>query len=124
MKNAMNWTVLALLAALTIFEGLLIALGQFGHDFNNGGPNPPSLQYGWLFLVLKVAALLISRRSSLPLLGIGILNWAYGILMFQMHTRHLSFVPALGEGWMETSFLLLTVVYVMTTSARRSERPA
>jgi len=108
-----RWVILFVLGALTLFDGLLLALGQFGHDFNNGGPNPPSLEYGWLFFALKIAALAISRRSSLPLLVVGIADWSYGIVVFQMHIRHLGFIPALGEGWMETSFLLLAIVYVV-----------
>jgi hypothetical protein len=114
MRTLTGWLALLVLALLTLFEGLLLALGQFGHDFNTGGPTPPSLQYGWLFFVLKVAALAISMRSGLPLLFVGILDWLYGVVIFQMHSRHLPFMSALGNGWMETSFFLLTVVYVMT----------
>ena len=124
MKKALGWVLLAALTLLTAFDGLLLALGQFGHDFNDGGSNPPSLQYGWLFFVLKVAALAISRRSSLPLLAIGIADWAYGVIIFQMHIRHLPFTSALGEGWMETSFLLLAVVYVVTNGAWQPKRSA
>lgn len=124
MKNALVWIVLSTLTLLTIFNGLLLALGQFGHDFNNGGPNPPSLQYGWLFFALKVAALAISRRSSLPLLVIGIADWLYGVAIFQMHIRHLPLMFALGEGWMETSFLLLALVYVLTNGPWQTKRSA
>ena len=124
MKKALGWTVLATLTLLTLFEGLLVAFGQFAHDFNDGGPNLPSLQYGWLFLALKVAALAISRRSGLPLLVIGIANWVYGVAMFQMHIRHLSFMHALGEGWLETSFLLLAVVYVVTSCPWQTKQSA
>jgi hypothetical protein len=116
MKKTLGWIVLATLTLLTVFDGLLLALGQFGHDFNNGGSNPPSLQYGWLFFVLKVAALALSRRSSLPLLVIGVADWTYGVAIFQMHIRHLPFTSASGEGWMETSFLLLAAIYVVAMS--------
>lgn len=112
MRTAVGWITLICLGLLTLFEGLLLALGQFGHDFNKGGPNPSSLQYGWLMLVLKIGALAVSRRSGVPLLLIGVLDWICGIVFFQMHTRHLSFGASLGNSWLEISFILLAVVYL------------
>jgi hypothetical protein len=124
MKKALGWAVIAVITVLTLFEGLLIAFAQFAHDFNDGGPNPPNLRHGWVFLALKVAALAISRRSGLPLLIIGIVDWSYGVVIFQMQTRHLPFMSALGDGWMQTSFLLLAVVYVVTNGPWQTKRSA
>lgn len=112
MKNSAEWITLICLGVLTLFEGLLLGLGQFGHDFNAGGPNPLSLQYGWLLLVLKIVGLAVSRRTGLPLLIVGIIGWIYGIVFFQMHTRHLSFGASLGNGWLESSFVILAAIYV------------
>lgn len=118
MRTAVGWVLLIALVLLTLFEGLLLALAQFAHDFNTGGPNPPGLQYGWLFFVLEVGALAISRRSGLPLLAVGGAEWIGGVMIFQMRTRHLPLITALGDSWMETSFFLLAAVYVMTTGYR------
>lgn len=122
MRTAVGWITLICLGLLTVFEGLLLALGQFGHDFNNGGPNPLSLQFGWVMLVLKIGALVISRRSGVPLLLVGLLDWICGIVFFQMHIRHLSFGAALGDSWLDVSFVLLAVVYVVATSRSRVAR--
>jgi len=112
MRTAVGWITLICLGLLTLFEGLLLALGQFGHDFNSGGPNPPGLQYGWLMLFLKIGALAVSRRSGVPLLLVGVLDWICGIVFFQMHAGHLTFGASLGNSWLEVSFVLLAVVYL------------
>jgi hypothetical protein len=124
MRTAVGWITLICLGVLTLLEGLFLALGQFGHDFNSGGPNPPGLQYGWLMLVLKIGALVISRRSSLPLLLVGVIDWVCGIVLFQMHIRHLSFGNALGGSWLDVSFVLLAGIYVGVTARRSPARLA
>ncbi len=124
MRTTVEWVSLVALVLLILFEGLLLALGQFGHDFNTGGANPPGLQYGWLFFVLKIGALAISRRSGLPLLAVGVAEWTWGVMVFQIHTRHLSFGAAIGESWLDTSFVLLAVVYVATSGLWRPKRSA
>ena len=123
MKTAVGWITLICLGMLILFEGLLLALGQFGHDFNNGGPNPSGLQYGWVILVLKIGALVISRRSGIPLLLVGVIDWICGIVIFQMHTRHLSFGVALGNSWLDVSFVLLAAIYVGVHSRWGTVRP-
>jgi hypothetical protein len=112
MKTSVGWITLTCLGVLILFEGLLLGLGQFGHDFNAGGPSPASLQYGWLLLVLQIAGLVVSRRTGLPLLIVGIIGWVYGVLFFQLHTRHLSFGASLGEGWFDSIFVLLAAIYL------------
>jgi hypothetical protein len=122
MKAAVGWIILICLGLLTLFEGLMLFLGQFGHDFNNGGPNPPGLQYGWLMLALKIGALVISRRSGVPLLLVGVIDWICGIML--SYTRHLPFGAALGDSWLAASFVLLAAIYVGVTgrwSVTRSE---
>jgi hypothetical protein len=94
-----------------MFEGLMLALGQFGHDFNSGGPEPIGLWFGWLMLGLKIVGLSVSRRTALPLLLVGVINWICGIALFQMHTHHLPFGAGLGNSWLDASFVLIAAIY-------------
>jgi hypothetical protein len=116
------WLVLICLGVLTLLDFLLLIIGQFGHDFNNGGPNPPGLQYEWLIVVLKIGALIVSRRSGLPLLLVGVIDFVYGVAFFEMHVRHISFASALSEDWLATSFLLFSVVYAIVSERRRFQQ--
>ena len=115
MRNTFGWIALICLSALTLFGSVLLVFGQFGHDFVVGGPNPPSLWYGWLMLALKIGSIAVSRRSGIPLILVGLIDWMVGIAFFQMYRQHLSFGVAVSDSWLDFSFVLFAVVYVATT---------
>lgn len=124
MRKTLGWVTLILLGALTVFEALILCLGQFGSDFTQGGPEPRSLQYGWLALVCKVVGLGISRRTGLLLLVGGLIDWIYA-LFIQMHGHHQALGAAISNSPLDGAYVLLAVIYIVATQrwwASSSER--
>jgi len=112
MRNIFRWIVWAALAVLTLFQGVLLSIGDFGFRFNQSGSLPGSLQFGWLLFCFKVLGLALAWRSGLLLLLVGIIDWGSGIFFFGMHNQHLSFGAALFNDWLGFTFVLLASVYV------------
>jgi len=115
MKKAVEWITLILLGALTLFETLILCLGQFGTDFTQGGPEPRGLGYGWLVLICKFVGLGISRRTGLLMLAAGIIDWLYSVVFIQMQSQHRSFVDALSRSPLDGAYLLLALIYVVVS---------
>jgi hypothetical protein len=115
MKTVAGWITLVLLAVVTLFEGLLLYLGQFGFDFTQGGPEPLGLRYEWLLLLSKLVGLGISRRTSLLMLAAGLADWVFGIVFLRMHSQHESLGAALSDSWVTGAYVLLAVIYIVIT---------
>ena len=115
MKTAAAWITLVLLAVITLFEGLLLYLGQFGFDFTQGGPEPLGLRYEWLLLLCKLAGLGISRRTGLLMFAAGLADWVFNIVFLRMHSQHESLITALSDSWVTAAYVLLTIIYIAIT---------
>ena len=114
MRKIVGWGTLILLGSLTLFETLILCLGQFGFDFAQGGPESRGLQYGWLALACKAIGLGISRRTGLLMIGGGLIDWTYSILL-QMHGQHQSLGAALTNSLLDGAYVLLAVIYIVVT---------
>lgn len=115
MKKTMEWITLILLGALTLFETLILCLGQFGTNFTQGGPEPRGLQFGWLVLICKIVGLGISRRTGLLMLAAGLFNWLYSVIFIQMQAQHQSFSVALSKSPLDGAYLILVLLYIVVS---------
>ena len=115
MRKAAGWVTLISLGALTLFDALILCLGQFGHDFTQGGPEPHGLRYGWLALVCKVVGLGISLRTGLLMLVGGLIDWLYSVVFIQMQSQHQSLGNAVSNSPLDGVYVLLAVVYIVVT---------
>jgi hypothetical protein len=123
MRRAVGWVTLILLGALTIFEGLVLCLGQFGSDFTQGGAEPRGLQYGWLALVCKVVGLGISRKTGLLMIVGGLIDWIYAMVI-QMHGHGQSLGAALSNSPLDGAYVLLAVIYIVVAQLGRPSATA
>jgi len=115
MKKIIEWIILILLGVLTLFETLILCLGQFGTDFTQGGPEPHGLQFGWLVLICKIVGLGISRRTGLLMLAAGLFNWLYSVVFIQMQAQHQSFGVALSKSPLDGAYLILALLYIVVS---------
>jgi hypothetical protein len=115
MRKTIGWLTLILLGALTLFDALILCLGQFGHDFNQGGAEPHGLRYGWLALVCKVVGLGISLRTGLLMIVGGLLDWVYGVVFIQMQGQHQSLGNAVSNSSLDGIYVVVAVTYILVT---------
>lgn len=120
MKTAAGWITLVLLAVVTLFEGLLLYLGQFGFDFTQGGPEPLALLCAWLLLLCKLVGLGVSRRTGLLMLAAGLADWVFGIVFLRMHSQHESLGAAISDSWITGAYVLLAVIYIVITGRSKA----
>ena len=115
MRKTVGWVVLILLGALTLFDALVLCLGQFGHDFTQGGAEPRGLRYSWLALACKVLGLGISLRTGLLMMVGGIIDWLYSVIFIQMQSQHQSLGNAMSNSPLDGIYLVLAAIYLLTT---------
>jgi hypothetical protein len=116
----MGWITLSLLGALTLFEAMILCLGQFGFEFVEGGPEPRVLEFAWFVLVCKVIGLGVSRRTGLFMVIVGVSDWIYGIF-FQVQDQHQSLHAALSGSVLNIAYALLAIIYTIVAKRWRFE---
>ncbi len=115
MKTATGWITSVVLAVVTLFDWLLLYLGQFAFDFTQGGPEPVGLRYEWLLLLCKLVGLGVSRRTGLLMLAAALADGVFGIAFLHMHSQHESLGAAISDSWITGAYLPLAVIYVVIT---------
>ena len=110
MKKLLAWITLGLLGVLTIFDALILYLGQFGFDFTQGGSEPKGLQIGWFALVCKVVGFAMFRKTGLLMVVGGLIDWIYAIIL-QMHGQHHPLGTALSNCPLDGVYVFLAGIY-------------
>jgi hypothetical protein len=113
-KKTFGWITLTLLGGLTLFEVLMLCLGQFGTSFTQTGPEPHGLQCGWFALVCKVGGLGISRKTGLLMLVGGLVDWTCALIV-EMRSQHQTLGSALSSSQFYGIYVLLAVIYIIVS---------
>lgn len=107
----LGWAPLIILGGITLFEGALLSLSQFGFGFVHGGTEPLGLELAWTSVACKIVGILIARRTRLVLLASGALDWIGIVFVSQMKELHVTFFVAIEDSYLTATFVAVALLY-------------